>query len=58
MNDAPRGFWPRLEARLQGVVADRERLTRWYTVASWVSTAVVALGFLLIVLYYVGVWRP
>lgn len=48
--------WVRLEAWLQALVRDKQRLARYFLVAYWISMAFVLLGAVIILLYYMGRW--
>lgn len=52
------GLWTRVEDWLLALQADRERASRYFLYAWYVSTAVVVLGFGIMLAIYTGAWRP
>lgn len=50
------GFWERVEAWLQDLMADKPRLARYMAVGYWLSTAFVVVGALVILAVKLGWW--
>ena len=52
------GFWARVEAWLQALMADRARLARYMMYAYWLSTAFVVVGIAVMIAVSLGAWDP